>query len=94
MILGVHHVQLSISTGAEDQAREFYCKLLGFQEVPKPENLKDRGGFWMQLSNLHVHVGTEDGFEAKEGSPIPGYARFECRDPFGNRVEFIEPLHA
>lgn len=23
--------------------------------------------------------------------PIPGYNRFEIRDPFGNRLEFIEP---
>jgi catechol 2,3-dioxygenase-like lactoylglutathione lyase family enzyme len=25
-----------------------------------------------------------------DGVPIPGYRRFEFRDPFGNRVEFIE----
>jgi catechol 2,3-dioxygenase-like lactoylglutathione lyase family enzyme len=25
-----------------------------------------------------------------DGVPIPGYQRFEFRDPFGNRVEFIE----
>jgi catechol 2,3-dioxygenase-like lactoylglutathione lyase family enzyme len=30
------------------------------------------------------------GLEPKDGSPIPGYARFEFRDPFGNRVEFLE----
>ena len=61
MILGVHHAQVTIPTGAEDQAREFYCGILGFREIPKPENLKGRGGFWMQLPNLQVHVGTEDG---------------------------------
>jgi catechol 2,3-dioxygenase-like lactoylglutathione lyase family enzyme len=30
------------------------------------------------------------GIEILDGIPIPGYARFEFRDPFGNRVEFIE----
>jgi catechol 2,3-dioxygenase-like lactoylglutathione lyase family enzyme len=30
------------------------------------------------------------GIELLDGVPIPGYARFEFRDPFGNRVEFIE----
>lgn len=25
-----------------------------------------------------------------DGIPIPGYSRFEFRDPFGNRVEFLE----
>lgn len=24
--------------------------------------------------------------------PIPGYERFEIRDPFDNRVEFIQPV--
>jgi SAM-dependent methyltransferase len=28
----------------------------------------------------------------KESVPIPGYDRFEIRDPFGNRLEFIQPL--
>jgi catechol 2,3-dioxygenase-like lactoylglutathione lyase family enzyme len=30
------------------------------------------------------------GVEVLEGIPIPGYDRFEFRDPFGNRVEMIE----
>jgi catechol 2,3-dioxygenase-like lactoylglutathione lyase family enzyme len=30
--------------------------------------------------------------EIVEAIPIPGYRRFEFRDPFGNRVEFIEPI--
>jgi putative intracellular protease/amidase/catechol 2,3-dioxygenase-like lactoylglutathione lyase family enzyme len=30
------------------------------------------------------------GIEVVEGLPIPGYDRFEFRDPFGNRVEFLE----
>lgn len=119
MILGVHHAQITIPSGEEEKAREFYCEFLGFSEVEKPESLKGRGGFWMQLPNLQVHVGTEDGFdrtkekahvayavddlekvrellknrgiEPLDGVAIPGYDRFECRDPFGNRMEFIQP---
>jgi catechol 2,3-dioxygenase-like lactoylglutathione lyase family enzyme len=30
------------------------------------------------------------GIEILDGVPIPGYERFEFRDPFGNRVEFIQ----
>jgi catechol 2,3-dioxygenase-like lactoylglutathione lyase family enzyme len=29
------------------------------------------------------------GFEPLDGVPIPGYDRFEARDPFGNRLELI-----
>ena len=32
------------------------------------------------------------GVEILEGVPIPGYERFEFRDPFGNRVELIETV--
>lgn len=36
-----------------------------------------------------AHLATH-GVAIEEQVPIPGYIRFECRDPFGNRIEFIE----
>ena len=119
MILGIHHAQITIPKGAEDEARKFYCELLGLKELPKPEQLAGRGGFWLDVGDRQVHVGTEDisgrestkahvaylvddiemwrksltaeGVEVKNGIQIPGYSRFEFRDPFGNRVEFLQP---
>lgn len=35
---------------------------------------------------------TQHGALIGESVPIPGYQRFETRDPFGNRIEFIQPL--
>lgn len=32
------------------------------------------------------------GVKILESVPIPGYERFEIRDPFGNRVEFIQAI--
>ena len=118
MILGVHHVQITIPKGAEDEARKFYCDLLGLTEVAKPVELVGRGGFWLAVGDRQVHVGTENDVDRSstkahvaylvedleewrakliqmdvpilEGIPIPGYNRFEFRDPFGNRVEFLE----
>ncbi|HXQ24162.1 MAG TPA: GNAT family N-acetyltransferase [Candidatus Acidoferrales bacterium] len=119
IIRGVHHAQITVARGAEAQAREFYCTLLGLSEVQKPAALQDRGGFWLQVGDRQVHVGIEDGVDRQaskahvayavsdlagwrarlqahgiviqDGIPIPGLARFEFRDPFGNRIEFIEP---
>lgn len=118
MIKAVHHAQVSIPVGAEDEARSFYCGVLGLVEVPKPESLAGRGGFWLQLGDFQIHFGTEDnversrtkahvaylvedltawrnrladaGCEVIDGIPIPNFDRFEFRDPFGNRVEFLE----
>jgi catechol 2,3-dioxygenase-like lactoylglutathione lyase family enzyme len=117
-IVGLHHAQITIPRGAEEQAREFYCGVLGLNEIEKPASLRARGGFWLQVGDREVHVGTEDGVDRHktkahlayqvtdlagwrkklaehgisvlESIPIPGYDRFEFRDPFGNRVEMIE----
>ena len=63
MIKAVHHVQISIPVGAEEEAREFYCGVLGLVEIPKPESLAGRGGFWLELGGFQIHFGTEDGIE-------------------------------
>jgi len=34
----------------------------------------------------------ENNVEILEGIPIPGYERFEFRDPFGNRIEMIQAI--
>ena len=120
LILRVQHAQITIPKGAESEARAFYCGVLGLREVPKPEILLVRGGFWLEVGAFQVHIGTEDNAERAnskahvayevenldawrekliendveilEGIPIPHYHRFEFRDPFGNRVEFLEKL--
>ena len=118
LILRVQHVQITIPKGAEADARAFYCDILELKEIPKPEVLQTRGGFWLEIGGFQVHIGTEDNaeranskahiayevenldawrekliennIEILEGIQIPNYLRFEFRDPFGNRVEFLE----
>jgi catechol 2,3-dioxygenase-like lactoylglutathione lyase family enzyme len=118
MIRGIHHVQLTVPNGAEEEARRFYCRVLGLPEIQKPASLTGRGGLWLQVGDRQVHIGVEGGanryttkahiayevsnleewklkiaalgIEVIESIPLSGYDRFEFRDPFGNRVEFIE----
>lgn len=120
MIVGIHHVQITIPAGEEDRGRAFYCDILGLPEIEKPDALKDRGGFWLEAGGHQVHVGiegpvdrlatrahlayevddlsrwrrrlTDNGIAILEGVTIPGFDRFEFRDPFGNRVEMIQPI--
>ena len=63
MILGLHHAQISIPKGAEEEGKNFYCNILGLKEIEKPVSLRGRGGFWLQVGDKEVHVGTEDGFD-------------------------------
>ena len=119
-VIRLHHAQITIPRGAEEEGRQFYCLLLGLPEVEKPAALQGRGGFWLQGGDVQVHVGTEEGvdrgatkahlayevadladwratlehrgIDILDAVPLPGYERFEIRDPFGNRVEFIQRL--
>ncbi|HQY31668.1 MAG TPA: VOC family protein [Thermomicrobiales bacterium] len=58
-IAGIDHVQITIPVGAEAAARAFYCALLGLPEIPKPDSLQGRGGFWVLVGDLPLHIGTE-----------------------------------
>lgn len=115
----IHHVQITIPSDAVNDARKFYVELLGLTEIPKPPTLQHRGGFWLQIGDLQIHLGIQDNFdryqyrghiayqvddianwrmiltendiEILESIPIEGYERFEFRDPFGNRLEMIQP---
>jgi predicted acetyltransferase/catechol 2,3-dioxygenase-like lactoylglutathione lyase family enzyme len=119
-LVRLHHAQITVERDEVEAARTFYLQTLGLREIPKPEPLVKRGGFWMEIGGQQVHVGVEEGVdraatkahlayevqdigawrvffagrgvETSGNEPIPGYDRFEFRDPFGNRVEFIEPI--
>ena len=43
--LKFNHIALTIPIGAEPEARRFYCEILGFIEIEKPESLKPNGAF-------------------------------------------------
>ena len=64
-IIRLHHANINIPPGTEDEARAFYCDLLGLEEIEKPDALKANGGFWLRLDNLDVHVGTQGGLERR-----------------------------
>ena len=120
MISRFNHFQITIPKDGEAEARRFYCGLLGLVEIEKPASLQGRGGFWVQVGDQQLHVGTEDGVDRQatkahvayqvddldvwrgrileyglkigDSVVIPGFDRFESRDPFGNRIEFIQPI--
>jgi catechol 2,3-dioxygenase-like lactoylglutathione lyase family enzyme len=119
MIRALHHVQLAMPRGREDEARAFYRDALGMTEQAKPENLARRGGVWFSAGDAQVHLGVEDDFRpAKKAhpallvenltellercrnagcavatdEPLPGYERAYVADPFGNRIELLEPI--
>ncbi|MGH2929403.1 MAG: glyoxalase, partial [Solirubrobacteraceae bacterium] len=61
-IIGIDHVQLAAPRGREADARAFYGDLLGMTELPKPEQLRARGGCWFRAGAQELHVGVDEAF--------------------------------
>jgi len=118
-IVAIEHVQLAMPPGGEDAARDFYVRVLGLTEVPKPPHLAKRGGVWFERGLVKIHLGVEQDFRAarkahpallvqdlptlvatlrdnavavSDDEPLEGYERVYVSDPFGNRLELMEPL--
>lgn len=117
-ITALHHVQLAMPRGREDEARAFYAGVLGFTELPKPPHLAKLGGAWFRSGAAEVHLGVEDDFRAAKKAhpallvddlaalaakcaaaghptvtdePLEGFDRLYVSDPFGNRIELLQP---
>jgi len=116
-VVGIEHVQLAMPAGREAEAREFYSRLLGIPETPKPPELAERGGVWFESSSVKIHLGVEADFRPARKAhpallvrdlralvvrlresrvdvveePLEGRYRVYVADPFGNRIELMEP---
>jgi catechol 2,3-dioxygenase-like lactoylglutathione lyase family enzyme len=71
-ILGIDHVQVAAPRGCEAEARAFYGRLLGLEELEKPEPLRARGGCWFRAGTHELHVGVEEPF-APARKAHPGF---------------------
>jgi catechol 2,3-dioxygenase-like lactoylglutathione lyase family enzyme len=77
------HVQISIPTGAEEQARAFYRDVVGLRELEKPESLKSRGGLWFAIGDIELHLGME-----AVVNPTKRHPAFEVEDVRSARALF------
>ncbi len=105
----LNHIQLCIPLNEESKAREFYCELLGLEEIEKPEYLKKNGGFWLKIADIELHIGAEDqvntskrhpAFEVKDLAQIENQLRnkgIKIKNdpplPHFNRFSFYDPFN-
>ena len=71
----IDHIQLNIPPGEEEAGRSFYCGILGFAEIEKPEALKKNGGFWVEAGEIQLHIGVEE-----RPGPSKRHPAFEITD--------------
>jgi catechol 2,3-dioxygenase-like lactoylglutathione lyase family enzyme len=57
----IHHVQLMMPRGREDEALAFYERLLGLARIPKPPDMPNAEGLWFSLGDEELHLGVQAG---------------------------------
>jgi len=85
-VSGYSHVAISVTD--LDQARDFYCDVLGFEVLPRP----DFGfpGLWLRVGTLQLHLGVVD----EAPSPGPGFPHFALYVPTEEFDATIESVRA
>jgi len=58
-ITRIDHVQIAVPKSLERESLAFYRDVLGLTEIPKPMELRARGGAWFQVGSLQMHVGVD-----------------------------------
>lgn len=104
-IYQVHHVQLAMPPGGEVSAVGFYEGLLGLPRVPNGDVALHLGveADYHPAHKAHPALLVEElvtleetlravGAEVYRDQPLEGFDRCYVDDPFGNRIELMEPV--
>jgi len=81
----LNHLQLCVPKNKEAEARAFYCGLLGLEEIEKPAYLQKNGGFWLNIADIELHIGTEEIIHTSKRHPA-----FEVTNLNAIKKEFIQ----
>src|SRR5262245_3195144 len=83
-VSGYSHVAISVTN--LDAARDFYCDVLGFEVLPRP----DFGfpGLWLRVGSLQLHLGVTDE-PVSPGPWLPHFALFVPTDEFDTTIEAV-----
>ena len=58
-IIAIDHVQIAVPKALEAECLKFYRDVFALPEIPKPEELRGRGGAWFQVGALQMHIGVD-----------------------------------
>jgi catechol 2,3-dioxygenase-like lactoylglutathione lyase family enzyme len=70
-VIGIDHVQIAVPKTLEAECLAFYREILHLPEIPKPEDLRGRGGAWFRVGSFQIHIGLDQ-------EPSPRSKRHIC----------------
>ena len=97
-VKGIDHVQIAVPRALEAACLAFYRGVFAFPELPKPDELRARGGAWFQVGALQMHIGVDEDASASAVvskfaiSPISAsFANFETKTTLASIVWLVSP---
>ena len=83
-VYGYSHVAISVND--LDEARAFYCDVLGFEVLPRP----DFGfpGLWLRVGALQLHLAVADE-PVSAGPGFPHFALYVPTDEFDATIDAV-----
>ncbi|HYU39054.1 MAG TPA: VOC family protein [Acidimicrobiia bacterium] len=83
-VSGYSHVAISVTD--LDAARDFYCDVLGFEELPRP----DFGfpGLWLRVGSLQLHLGVAEE-PPSPGAGFPHFAIYVPSEQFDATIDAV-----
>jgi catechol 2,3-dioxygenase-like lactoylglutathione lyase family enzyme len=59
MVTALHHVNITVAPELEAATKDFYARVVGLQQVPKPAAARQNGA-WYQIGDNQLHLSVED----------------------------------
>ena len=56
----VDHFHICVPPEQLDQARDFYTKIIGLEQIERPHHLFSSAGYWFNIGNVQLHIGVEE----------------------------------
>jgi len=88
-VTGFSHVAIAVND--LDAARTFYCGVLGFEELPRPD--LGAPGMWLRVGDLQLHF-LETDVMPTPGGGFPHYALHVPTDRFDETIEALRAAGA
>jgi catechol 2,3-dioxygenase-like lactoylglutathione lyase family enzyme len=77
-IIEINHVNVIVPKPLEDAAKHFYGAVLGLKEIPKPIELRGRGGAWYELGGVQLHLSAKS--QTSTGQVAKGHVCYTVAD--------------
>lgn len=55
----IDHIHVCVPLERLEEARLFYTEVLGLQQIPRPDDVFSKPGYWFAVAGIELHIGVE-----------------------------------